>query len=265
MNNRKYFRELNSPFIAAIIEQETVKASMADILNSEHDGAEGFMVNVSYLSDEDRTVENLRQIFNATSRPVMPLVYRVGALSPDRKTDEELVKEIWKCVDAGATSIDIMGDLFDRDPVKQISHSEDAVKRQKELIEQLHNKGVEVLVSSHASVEMTGEEALKHMQNQKERGADITKLVSYCNSEDSLVESIRTLVLLKKKMDVPFIFVGKGCYGRLQRYFAPVLGSMLNFAVSKYSPLSMWEQPTINGARMVLDEMTWHQLNKELP
>ena len=263
MNNRMYFRDLKSPFIAGIIEQETIKASMADILNSEHDGAEAFMVNVSYLSDEDRTIENLRQIFNATSRPVMPLVYRVGSLSS--KSDEELVQEIWKCIEAGAKSIDVMGDLFDRDPVRQLTRSEDAILRQKAFIEKLHKKGVEVLVSSHATVEMTGEEALEHMQSQKDRGADITKLVSRVNSEDSLVENVRTLVMLKKNMEVPFIFVGKGCYGRLQRYFAPVLGSMLSFAVSKYTPISMWEQPTICAARMVLDEMTWHQLNEELP
>lgn len=249
------------PFVAAIVQERSVDAAIANILNSEHVGATGFMVDLTFLPDEERSAENLHRIFHATGRPVMPLFYRTQHMAAERFSDEARVEEMMRCLDAGAAAIDVMGDLFAPSP-RELARDAQAVARQRELIDRIHARGAEVLISSHMPEALSAEEVLEHLSRQAERGADIAKIIVGCNTEEELLESVRTTILLKKEMQIPFIHLCNGKLGRLQRFIAPMLGSMLTFGVERFNPQSLGAQPTIASARSVLHEMMWH-LNRE--
>lgn len=68
--------------------------------------------------------------------------------------------------------------LYDPQP-EEMTYNEIAVKRQKELIEQLHKKGVQVLMSAHIYRFLLEDEVLKIALAQQERGVDIVKIVTF--------------------------------------------------------------------------------------
>lgn len=258
MHSLKSFRALNAPFIAAIVQERSVEATIANILNAEHDGAKGFMVDLSFLPDSGRMSEALRRIFSASGRPMMPLVYRSGCMTPDRVTEDDRAQLMLSALDAGASSIDVMGNLFEPDAPRELAQDAYAVKRQMALIERIHARGAEVLISSHMMEVLSAEEVLEHLMRQAERGADIAKIITACNTWEDIEESVRTLNLLRRKMKIPYIYLCNGKLGRFQRFFAPTMGSMLNFGVTAYNEISQGAQPTIRSAATVLHEMSWH-------
>lgn len=179
-------------------------------------------------------------------------------MSLDRMSDDERAQEMMRIVEAGAVSVDIIGNLFEPSAPRELAQSKEAVKKQKSLIAEIHSRDGEVLISSHMDEVLEAEEILDHLLCQVDRGADIAKIITRCDTDEDFLESIRTLHLLDRKMTAPFIFLCNGKFGRLQRFLAPVLGSMLSFGVQRYSELSNGFQPQIGSAKLVLDEMTRH-------
>lgn len=258
MKEKRTFCSLPSPFVCSIVQEYTVEETMANILNSEHDGAKAFVVDLSYLAEEGRSSESMTRIFSTCSRPMMPILYRTGTMTLERCSDERRAEVMLQTLEAGASSVDIMGDLFEPGARYERALSPEAISAQKDLARRVHEKGGEVLFSSHMPQPRRAEEVLEQMLEQVERGADIAKVICGCDTDEDLQESFRTLFLLKEKMPVPFIYLCNGKLGRLQRFFSPVLGSMLNFGIQRYSALSLQSQPTVAAATKVLEEMTWH-------
>ena len=250
---RPSFCSLERPYLAAIVQESTADATISAIINSEHDGAQGFMVALHSLQDAERTPENLRRIFHCSGRPMMPLVYRNSVMTADRFTDDARVELMMQALEAGAAACDIMGDLFDPSP-RELTRNPEAIARQKELIDRIHAMGGEALISSHMAEPRKAEEVLEHLQRQQERGADIVKIVVTCDTDEEFAESVRTTLLLKKELKVPFVHLCNGRYARLQRYVAPALGATLTFGMRD----AMAAQPTLITARPVLHELTWH-------
>lgn len=56
-------------------------------------------------------------------------------------------------IDAGAAACDIMGDMYDPSS-RERTRDENAIQKQKRLIDRIHAKGAEVLMSSHALNEL---------------------------------------------------------------------------------------------------------------
>ena len=111
-------------------------------------------------------------------------------------------------------------------------------------------------MSSHAPSEfLRGEETLEHLSDFVARGADIAKIVVRADSEDELIEALRTTVLLKRELKAPFVHLCCGRYGRLQRYVAPSLGAALTFGMES---TVQGPQPLVSSARGVLHELNWH-------
>ena len=258
MIEKQTFCSLTAPFVCSIVQEYTVEETMANILNSEHDGAKAFVIDLSYLPEEGRSMENMRKIFSTCNRPMMPILYRTGTMTLNLVSDERRAEVMLQTLDAGATSVDIMGDMFEPSARFELAMSREAVSAQKDLARRVHEKGGEVLISSHMPEPRRAEDVLEHMLIQVERGADIAKVICGCNTDEEMQESLRTLFLLKEKMPVPFIYLCNGKLGRLQRFFAPMLGSMLNFGIQRYSALSLQAQPTVAAAKSVMEEMSWH-------
>ena len=102
---RPSFCSLARPYLAAIVQESTADATISAIINSEHDGAQGFMVALHSLQDAERTPENLRRIFHCSGRPMMPLVYRNSVMTADRFTDDARVELMMQALEAGAAGI----------------------------------------------------------------------------------------------------------------------------------------------------------------
>lgn len=252
---RPSFLRLQSPYLAAIIEGATPEATIGSILRCEHDGAEAFAVNLAAWERDRLTLEELSKVFHCTGRPMMPLCYRSGNLAADRIDDDARAELLLLTVEAGAAACDIMGDMYDPAP-RERTRDKQAIEKQKRLIDRLHAKGAEVVMSSHAPNEfLTGEEILEHLSDFASRGADIPKIVVRADSEDEVIEAFRTTVLLKRELKVPFVHLCSGRYGRLQRYVSPSLGATLTFGMES---AVQGPQPLVRSARGVLNELNWH-------
>ena len=88
-----------------------------------------------------------------------------------------------------------MGDLYDRQP-DEVAVSEEAIKKQMELIDELHKKGAEVLMSSHIFKFTSAERVLEIALEHQRRGADISKIVTQADSAEEEIENLRILNLL---------------------------------------------------------------------
>ena len=252
---RPSFLRLQSPYLAAIIAEATPEQTISSILKCEHDGAEAFVVDLCAWERDKLTLAVLSRVFRCTGRPMMPLCYRSRNLAADQIDDEARAGLMLLTVDAGAAACDIMGDMYDPSP-RERTTDRDAIEQQKRLIDGVHAKGAEVLMSSHAQNEfLSAEEVLEHLSDFVSRGVDIPKIVVRANDEDELIEAFRTTVLLKRELKAPFVHLCCGAYGRLQRYVAPTLGAALTFGIRN---LGEGPQPTVGAARPVLDELNWH-------
>ena len=221
----------------------------------EMDGADGIAIELQKMPLEQRTEDNFRVLINSVQLPFMFIDYRSDLfLKADDEARQEYLLLAAKC---GAEVIDVMGDLYNPSQF-ELTRDPEAIKKQKALISRIHELGAKVIMSSHmTSTERSAEDVLEHLQEQSSRGADILKIVVGINSEKALLEGMRTLLLLHKELDKPFVFLGSGPYGRFIRYVGPRLGAAIEFAVHDYPAGQSYNQPTIRSFKGVLDNFHW--------
>ena len=249
------FFEHKKAMITLLCCPESIEAAQALVLAAEADGADGIAVELAKLPPDRRTLENFRGMIDAVQLPFMFIDYRNDQfLGAD---DEARQKYLLLAAEAGAEVIDVMGDLYDPSPL-ELTRDPAAIRKQKELIGKIHGLGAKVLMSSHMfDVERSAEEVLDHLREQSSRGADILKIVVGMDTEAALLEGVRTLLLLHRELDKPFVFLGVGGYGRFIRYVGPKLGAAIEFAVHDYDPEKLYTQPTIRSFREVMDHFHW--------
>ena len=212
----KHFFNRENPMVTLLCCPESVEEATALFLAAEADGADGIAVELTKLPLESRTREKYRSMMDSVQLPFMFIDYRndifLGA------NDEARQKYLLLAAEAGAEVIDVMGDLYDPSPM-ELTHDPAAIEKQRLLIDKIHALGARVIMSSHMpDTERSAEEVLDHMCAQSSRGADILKVVVGMHHEAALVEGVRTLLLLRRKLDKPFVFLGAGKYGRFIRY-----------------------------------------------
>ena len=222
---------------------------------AEMDGADGIAIELQKMPPEERTEQNFRSLINSAQLPFMFIDYRSDLfLGADDEARQKFLLLAAKC---GAEVIDVMGDLYDPAPF-ELTMDPKAVKKQKALIARIHKLGAKVIMSSHmTSTERSAEEVLAHLREQSSRGADILKIVVGMNTEKALIEGVRTLLLLHRELDKPFVFLGGGKYGRFIRYIGPQLGAAIEFAVHDYPANQSYNQPTIRSFKGVMDNFHW--------
>jgi len=240
------------PLLVSVICDRRPEECIASIRNSIFDGADGFLLQLETLEPAHLNVTDLRHILDyACDRPVMTTNYRHGQL-----TDDELVEQALIGLEAGVTMLDVPGDTYDPSPV-QLSEKPEAVEKQRQLVDRVHSLGGEVLMSSHTWVPMTYEQATEHARALEARGADMVKIAMCAHSEDDALEAIKTTALLKRELEVPYLYICMGQYGKLQRAIGPALGSALALCVPTYTAYSHREQPLLRATKAVLDNLDW--------
>jgi len=263
--------KLQSPVLAGVIHEKTVRACIAEITNCMYDGAGMIDLHMSCLENTD--TETLREIIFASKLPILALNYNVDYdCKPCGYTEEERVEMFLRAIDAGAAGIDMQGYTFDA-ASKETFHGEDiysftknnpreivtdekTIAKQCELIEKVHSKGAEVLLSCHPGCRMSAEAVVKLALFLEKRGPDIIKIVTVAENDDDLFESMKAMKALLREVKTKVSYHASGKAGRLSRIINPVFGGHMIFCVDRFSESSTIEQLDLKTAKSVADNLS---------
>ncbi len=214
-------------------------------------GAEAFGMQFCKLKPEYRNKKVYKELFSYTDKPVYATNYRYG--NNQGKTDEQLADELVELADSGATLCDVMGDYFDKQP-DEMARDKAAIKKQIELIDRLHKKGAEVLMSSHIMKFTPAERVLEIAFEHQERGADICKIVTGADTPEQQIENLKIITLLKQNLQIPFLFLSGGeC--RILRRIGGELGCCMYLCVYEYDELATPNQPLLEKLKVIRDNI----------
>ena len=241
------------PTVTVMIQSKTAANAINTIRNAVYEGADAFGLQICRLAPEEK--KYLKEIYKASAgRPFYITNYRYGY--NEGLSDEECMQELLDGLKLGGTLGDIMGDTFDRSS-DELAKNSLAIDRQKKIIDEIHNMGKEVLMSSHLYRYAEADEVLEIAYEHQRRGADISKIVTAANSEEEEAENIRITSLLKKELDIPFLFLSGGTHYKIHRLVSPMLGSCMSLCVQQYDELATKSQPPLKFVRYVTDCMDY--------
>lgn len=249
---RYLFKDMDKkPYLTVSLSDPTPEETICTIRNAVFDGADAFLIHMERLRPEFVNKTTLKSIFAyAEDKPIMTLNYRHGD-----HTDDDLVKGQFEALKAGASCIDVMGDLFDRVP-DQLTENSDAIKKQKAYINEIHSMGAQVLMSSHTSYK-TINELLEYAEKMQERGADIVKVAMSVDTIEQMNEATMSTMQLNKQLNVPFLLICTGKYGKAHRMIAPLYGSCMVLCVQRYTVIGHREKPVLRCAKAVYDNLNY--------
>ncbi len=253
---RTFFPGRRGPMITAIMGGQTPDELIAQSRGAEFDGAHGIAISLSDLKPEFRNRESFEKIVNSVNLPFMFYFYRDDCWKV-ACTDDARQEVLLCAAEAGAAMIDVMGDLYDPSP-REITRDPEAINKQKGLIDRIHAKGAEVVISSHMNEALSAEQVLGHLKEFELRRADAVKIVTVINTEEEFSEAVRATMLLQRELKTPFIHLCNGSFGRLQRFISPALGVSIVFAVHRYDSRYPMSQPTIQAMKTVFENLHWH-------
>ena len=257
---RKSFASLSAPVYAAVIREKTPVQAICAIKNAEINGATAFDLHLSCLEEEFRTVEHIKSIVNCTEKPMLGLNYNITVDKGGYAcSEEERIELLMKAVEAGIAAVDFQGYTYDlpskngyvgdkefsftKNNPKEIVTNEEIIQKQKALIESVHEKGAEVLLSCHPNIVMTKIQVVELAKYLEKRNPDIIKIVTVCNTEEEMIEAFDTMVALKNEIKSAKIhFHCNGKTGKLTRIVNPLLGAYMTFCVDRYAEGHTMEQ-----------------------
>lgn len=266
----KKLSSLPVPALAGVVRQRTVRSAICEIKNCLFGGADMIDLHLSCLEKTD--TESLHKIIAASRLPVLALHYND---SYDRKKlglgDEERVACMLRAVDAGAAGIDMQGYTFDaaskdvfrgedkysftKDAPKEVVTDPAVIERQRALVDEVHGRGAEVLLSCHPGVPMNTEQVVELALFLEQRKPDIIKIVTKAQTEDDMLEAIKTMRVLKREVKTPVSYHASGKAGALTRVLNPVLGGQIAFCVDRYGESATLEQLDLRTVRTIVDNM----------
>lgn len=242
---------LDKHLLTVMLQCEDPETAIGRIRNANCLGADAYGLQVESLLPEHQTAETYRKLFaEMKGRPAYVTNYRVA--NNKGKTDEELAEGLLMLADCGAALCDVMGDLYCKHP-QELTEDPVAIQRQMELIDKLHQKGVQVLMSSHIMKFTPAERVMEVALEQKRRGADIIKIVTAAETMEEQIENLRITDFLKRELGAPFLFLsGKVC--SLHRRLGMQLGCCMTLCVYEHDARSTAAQPlleTMNRIRQI--------------
>lgn len=269
-NVRKRISELPSPAFAGVVREKTALSAIAEIKNAIYDGADMIDLHLSTL--ENLHKETLKKIISHSNVPVLALDYNASyAWEHLAIKEEERVNHLLNAVEAGASAVDIQGYTFDAlsrtqyygddslsfsslRPMEVVTDKA-IIAKQMALIDSLHAKGVEVLLSCHPKVKMSAEQVLELALFLERRNPDIIKIVTVSENENDVIEGIKATKLLKEKLHTKFAYHLSGETGSLSRIMNPLFGSHIVFCVDRFNEGSTMEQLDLKTARAAFDSL----------
>ncbi len=246
----KTFLNRPNPLLTVMLQCRTPEAAISRIRNANCTGADAYGLQVETLQPEFQNPDTFKRLFGEMQgRPCYVTNYRY--VFNQKLTDDELAKGIITLAESGATLCDVMGDLFCKHP-EELTDNEEAIKRQMELIDRLHDMGAEVLMSSHLYKFAPAERVLEIAFEQKRRGADIIKIVTAADTMEQQIENLRITNLLKQELGAPFLFLSGGV-STLHRRLGMKLGCCMALCVYEHDALSTASQPLLSTLKTIRD------------
>ncbi|MBQ8814837.1 MAG: type I 3-dehydroquinate dehydratase [Lachnospiraceae bacterium] len=240
------------PLLTVMVQTPEADAAIDTIRKAIPSGAEAFGLQTCRLKPEYCNEDTYRRIFAETrERPVYVTNYRYGYNT--ETGDDVLAEGLLTLARSGASLVDVMGDLYDRHP-EELTTDPVAVDKQKKLIDQIHDAGAQVLMSSHVYHFIPAERVLEMALTQQERGVDVVKIVTGADSMEQQIENLKITNMLKQELKVPFLFLSAG-QSRLHRLVGPALGSCMYLCVYEHDELSTKAQPLLAHAKAVRDNI----------
>lgn len=252
MNTASFLRS-EKPLLTCMVQADNPSRIKELIDLSLPEGAEAFGMQFCRLKAEYRNRSVYEELLEyAGEKPVYVTNYRHHG-SNAGKSDRELAAELLELADCGATLCDVMGDCFDACE-GELTLQAEAVKQQMNLIEKLHEKGAEVLMSSHVFTFTPAERVLEIALEHQRRGADICKIVTGAETESQQIENLRIIHLLKETLEIPFLFLcGGEC--RILRRIGGSLGNCMSLCVHEYDELATKSQPLLKDIKLLRDTL----------
>ncbi len=275
MSKRK-FTEIPQPFICTILSDSNPTDSIRPIRLSDYDGTDAYEMNLMMLRKEFLNEKDLRYVFQSTVKPIIVCHYQWDYEAPLDMGEEERFELLLNAVRWGASGIDLEADAYDPSSgppewseearaysLDRSSKPRDwttdpaAIQRQREIIEEVHRLGGEVLLCAHTRVHLSVEEAVSMAKEMEARGADIAKVVSVNTNYEDLLDSMRATLEIKNALGIPFIMMSHGEHSKIGRVVCPILGSMLAFCTQPLSPGGYPLQPPISAMKAAWENIDW--------
>lgn len=208
--------------LTAMVQLGDPESCVTLIRNSAASGAEAFGIQLCYIEQKYKTEETYRYIFSRCgNKPIYITNYRQRENTG--LTDDDLAEGMLLGLKAGATLVDVMGDLYDPSPL-ELTQNPAAIEKQRALIDRIHENGGEVLMSSHTWQYLTPEQILDITKAHEARGADITKIVTCANTEEELLSNFEAMRRMKKELNISFTFFElEFLFGNIFDIFAPFM------------------------------------------
>lgn len=247
---KKSFIFNKHPMLTCMIQEDNIDDCVADVKNAIYDGTDAFGFQICQLNPIYRTQESYEYIFSCmANKPIYITNYRGGFNCG--VSDDDLISELLKALKYGADMADIMGDTYEKSEY-ELAKSSAAIEKQKKLIDQIHCMGKEVLISSHIHKFLPAETVLEIAYEHQRRGADVVKIVTGADSEEEEIENLRITSLLKRELDVPFLFLSNGTHNKIHRIVGPMIGCSMCLCVQSHNKKSTKTQPLLRTMHDIL-------------
>ena len=248
---KKTFLKYDKALLTVMVQADNPDRIKELIDLSRPEGAEAFGMQFCKMKEKYRNKKTYRELFEyASPLPVYVTNYR-NHLSNAGKSDDVLAAELVELAECGATLCDVMGDYFDHCE-GEFTMNEEAVKKQMKLIDELHKRGAEVLMSSHVMKFTPAERVLQIALEHQRRGADICKIVTGAENTEQQIENLRIINLLKENLKIPFLFLSGGeCH--IMRRIGGNLGCCMYLCVHEYDEYATKAQPLLHDIKIIRD------------
>jgi len=248
---KKTFLEYDKAILTVMVQADNPVRTKELIDKATLDGAEAFGIQIEKFFPEYRNIKTYKELFSYTDKPIYVTNYRKW--KNEGKPDEVLGEELLELADCGATLCDVVGDLYDKQP-DEVAKDEKTIEKQIKLIESLHKKGAEVLISSHILKYTPAKRVLEIALEHQRRGADISKIVVGADTMEQQLENLKILNLLKENLKIPFLFLSGGeCH--ILRRIGGELGCCMYLCVQEYDEYSTPQQPLLKNLKAIRDNM----------
>ncbi len=242
------FLKYDNPLLTVMVQADHPERIKELISLSLPEGAEAFGMQFCKLKAEYRNKDTYQDLFSYTNLPIYVTNYRYHSANAG-KSDNVLAKELVELAECGATLCDVMGDYFDACE-GELTMNEEAVKKQIGLINALHERGAEVLMSSHVLRFTPADRVLEIALEHQKRGADICKIVTGAENMAEQIENLRIINLLRANLKIPFLFL---CGGECQilRRIGGSLGNCMTLCVHEYDEHATKSQPLLRDVKAI--------------
>lgn len=238
------FIRSDKPLKTAMIQVKTADEAIAAIESGLKQGADAFGWQLEFLNADQINQKTLENVFSAgCGMPFYVTNYKWA--SGGDKPEEQYFDELLLALKCGATLIDMPGDSFSPAP-DQLTYDQQAIRKQIEFSQKVHDLGGELLISSHVPDFRSEDYVLGMAFEQKRRGADIAKIVTFSHDDEQLTDNLKTTVRLRETLGIPFLFLSGGEKCRLHRLAGPLLGACMWLCVAYRAPITTPPQPLLS-------------------